>query len=214
MAVPLVIIRPEPGCSASMAKARAMHGVEVHGFPLFEVAPRSWETALPDRYDALLVGSAMVFRYGGPGLAALKSLPVLAVGEATASAARDAGFAVAATGSSSMQAMLGELPPAHHRLLRLAGEERVALTPPKGVTVDERIVYASLPREMPPEMVDFAAQSGHSHAAFGRSGAASGGGVRAPRHSPRALAAGSPVAPDRGGCGRRLGRSRVDSLPR
>lgn len=154
MAVPLVIIRPEPGCSASMAKARAMHGVEVHGFPLFEVAPRSWETALPDRYDALLVGSAMVFRYGGPGLAALKSLPVLAVGEATASAARDAGFAVSATGSSSMQAMLGELSPAHHRLLRLAGEERVALTPPKGVTVDERVVYASLPREMPPELVD------------------------------------------------------------
>jgi len=54
----------------------------------------------------------------------------------------------------SMQAMLGELSAAHHRLLRLAGEERVALTPPKGVSVDERVVYASLPREMPPELIE------------------------------------------------------------
>lgn len=153
MAVPLVIIRPEPGCSASLELARGMRGVEAHGFPLFEVSPRSWEATSAERFDALLVGSAMAFRFGGRGLAPLKSLLVYAVGETTAAAARDAGFALAASGAGSLQAMLGGLKPGHKRLLRLAGEERVALTLPIGVTMEERVVYASVPRAMPPEMV-------------------------------------------------------------
>lgn len=154
MAVPLVIIRPEPGCNASVDKARKMRGVEVLGFPLFEVAARSWDTAVPGNYDALLIGSAMVLRHGGPGLSALKALPVYAVGDTTADAAREAGFNVAATGTSNLQTLLGELAPGHRRLLRLAGEERVAVTLPKGVTMEERVVYASLPREMPAELIE------------------------------------------------------------
>lgn len=127
--------------------------MEVHAFPLFEVTPRSWEAVAPDRYDALLIGSAMAFRHGGRGLGPLKRLPVYAVGEVTAAAAREAGFAVAASGSGSLQAMLGKLAPEHQRLLRLAGEERVTLALPKGVTVEDRVVYAATPREMPPELV-------------------------------------------------------------
>lgn len=153
MAVPLIIIRPEPGCSASVDKARKMRGVEVLGFPLFEVVARSWEAVPSGHYDALLIGSAMVLRHGGPGLLALKSLPVYAVGETTADAAREAGFTVVATGNSNLQTLLGELAPDHRRLLRLAGEERVTVTLPKGVTVDERVVYASLPREISAELI-------------------------------------------------------------
>jgi uroporphyrinogen-III synthase len=153
LAVPLVIIRPEPGCAASLAIAQSMPGVEAHGFPLFQVSPRSWEALTPDRFDALLIGSAMAFRYGGRGLGALRSLPVYAVGETTAAAARDTGFTVAASGAGSMQAMLAELDPGHKRLLRLAGEDRVQLTLPKGVTIEERVVYSSQPCEMPPELI-------------------------------------------------------------
>ncbi len=130
-----------------------MPGLEVYGYPLFEVSPKSWEAVTPDRYDALLIGSAMAFRYGGRGLAGLKGLPVYAVGETTAAAAREAGFALTASGSGSLQAMLGMLAPGHKRLLRLAGEERVTLTLPKGVTMEERVIYASTPREMPVELV-------------------------------------------------------------
>lgn len=154
MAVPLVIIRPEPGCSASVELARKMPGVEAHGFPLFEVSQRSWEAVSPDRFDALLIGSAMVFRFGGHGLGALKALPVYAVGETTAAAAQAAGFEVFASGAGAMQAMLGGLAADHRRLLRLAGEERMALTLPKGVTIEERVVYASHPRELPPELIN------------------------------------------------------------
>ncbi|MFM5952759.1 MAG: uroporphyrinogen-III synthase [Novosphingobium sp.] len=152
MAVPLVLIRPEPGCSTSAATAREMR-MEVHGYPLFEVSPRSWEAVSHEGYDALLIGSPMVFRHGGRGLSILKDLPVYAVGEITAQAARDAGFRVAADGDGSLQAVLGKLDPQHRRLLRLAGDERTALTLPKGVTMDERVVYASAAREMPPELV-------------------------------------------------------------
>ena len=152
MVVPLVIIRPEPGCSASLATARAMPGTLAHGFPLFEVTPRSWEAVLPDRFDALLIGSPAVFRHGGRGLAALKDLPVYAVGEVTAAAARDAGFMVIHQGSGGLQATLGQLAPVHKRLLRLAGDERVTLNLPKGVTIEERVVYASARRAMSPEL--------------------------------------------------------------
>lgn len=149
--VPLVVIRPEPGNAASVAAARQLR-METHGFPLFEVAPKSWEAVPPSQFDALLLGSAQVLRHGGRGLAALKSLPVYAVGEATAQAAREAGFTVVQTGETNLQALLGRLDPAHRRLLRLAGEDRVALTLPKGVTMDERVVYASLARPFPPEL--------------------------------------------------------------
>lgn len=152
MAVPLVIVRPEPGCSASLSAARAMPGVDVRGFPLFEAVARSWEAPAPDRFDALLAGSAMVFRHGGRGLRALAGLPVYAVGETTAAEARAAGFTVARTGAGGLQAMLDTIAPEHRRLLRLAGEERIALTLPEDVTMEERLVYASEPRAMSPEL--------------------------------------------------------------
>ncbi|MBN8500218.1 MAG: uroporphyrinogen-III synthase [Sphingomonadales bacterium] len=153
MAVPLVIIRPEPGCTASLAALQAMPGVEAHGFPLFDITPRSWDAVRADQFDALLVGSPMVFRHGGPALDLLHGLPVYAVGEITAEAARAAGFQVAADGGGTLQNVMPKLEPTHYRLLRLAGEERVALNLPKGVSMEERVVYASKPRELPVELI-------------------------------------------------------------
>lgn len=150
--VPLVVIRPEPGCSASVAAARAVR-LECHGFPLFEVVARSWEVPVPSQFDAILGGSGNAFRHAGGGLAALRHLPVYAVGETTASAAREAGFPVIETGNGGMQGLLAELRPDHRRLLRLAGDERVPLTLPRGVTMEERVVYASVQRAMPPELI-------------------------------------------------------------
>lgn len=149
--VPLVIIRPEPGNEASTRAAIAA-GLDARAFPLFEVVAKSWEAVPPESYDALLAGSAQVFIHGGRGLAALRGLPVYAVGETTAAAARSAGFAVAATGAGSLQSLLGEVDPGHRRLLRLAGQERIALTLPAGVSMDERVVYASQPRALPADL--------------------------------------------------------------
>lgn len=151
--VPLIVIRPEPGNQATVAAARAA-GLEAHGFPLFEVVPRRWEAPPVERYDALLIGSANVVRHGGPALAALRRLPVYAVGEATAQTVQAAGFAVACAGNGGLQAVLGELDPAHRRLLRLAGEERIALNLPAGVSMDERVVYASQSQPMPADLIE------------------------------------------------------------
>lgn len=149
--VPLVVIRPEPGCSATVAAARAA-GLDAAGHPLFAVAARSWQAPPPGNYDAVLAGSANVFRHGGPALAAYRTLPVLAVGETTAMAARDAGFAVAQVGAGGLQVLLDTLDPRYRRLLRLAGDERVPLALPAGVTMDERVVYASEAQPLSPEL--------------------------------------------------------------
>lgn len=149
--VPLIVIRPEPGCSASTAAARAAR-IEAHAFPLFEIAAKSWEATSPEGFDALLVGSANVFRHGGPGLRGLLGLPVLVVGESTGAAARAAGFQVAATGSGGLQRLLDTMPKEYRRVLRLAGDERIALTVPKHLHLEERVVYISRPVPFPPEL--------------------------------------------------------------
>jgi uroporphyrinogen-III synthase len=149
--LPVIVVRPEPGCAASVATGTAL-GLDIHGFPLFAVRPRPW-VAPQGPFDGLLIGSANVFRHAGPALADLRRLPVHAVGEVTAEAAGSAGFAVASIGAGGLQAVLDTMaPPA--RLLRLAGADHVALIPPSGITLETRIVYASEPRPMPAALVD------------------------------------------------------------
>jgi uroporphyrinogen-III synthase len=165
----LHVIRPEPGCGATLAAARAM-GLDAHGTPLFEVTLREW--SLPEGpFDAIVAGSANAFRHGGTNLAQLRHVPVLAVGESTALAARAAGFSVASTGSGGLQELLDQLEPAHRRMLRLAGAERIELDPPTGAEMVERVVYASKPLPMQTSLAETLRGGGivllHSAAAAG-----------------------------------------------
>jgi uroporphyrinogen-III synthase len=105
----------------------------------------------PAPYQALLAGSANIFRLGGTGLAHLVALPVHAVGAVTAEAARGAGFAVTQTGEGGLQPLAETLPPG--RYLRLAGEKHVPLALPEGVMVDDVVVYAARGIAMPPALV-------------------------------------------------------------
>ena len=77
---PLVLIRPEPGLTASAARARAM-GLEVVEWPLFHIETIAW--TIPDvrNYDAILLTSANAVRMSGSGLSQLFQLPVFAVGQ-------------------------------------------------------------------------------------------------------------------------------------
>ena len=135
----IFVIRPEPGLQSTLAAAREL-GLAVIGRPLFDVVPLRWTAPDAAGFDGLLIGSANAIRHGGEALEGLKQLPVYAVGEATADAAREAGFTVAETGSGGLQAVLDNLP-APRRLLRLAGAENIALTPPAGITITECVVY-------------------------------------------------------------------------
>lgn len=147
--IALLAIRPEPGCAQTVEAARAL-GLEAQGCPLFEVRACDW--SLPDEpVDAILAGSANAFRHGGRQLSHLAALPVHAVGEATAEAARDAGFRVASVGNGGLQALLDGLT-GPLRLLRLAGAERVELAAPTQVELVERTVYAVEPLPLDPAL--------------------------------------------------------------
>lgn len=138
-ALPLVVVRPEPGNTATVSAARA-GGLAARGFPLFEAEPCAWRCPDPAAFDGLLLASGNAVRHGGRELERLRNLPVHAVGEATAAVARGAGLQVATVGAGNLAELIGQVPrPA--RLLRLAGEEHVPLAPPPGVLVETCVVY-------------------------------------------------------------------------
>lgn len=137
----LVILRPEPGASATVERAAAM-GFDAVAMALFAVEPVAWEAPDRRRFDALLLTSANAVRHGGAGLERLRGLPAFAVGEATAEAARAAGFEIAGTGAAGVDALLASIP-AGVRLLHPCGEHRAAAS--EGLAVP---VYRSF--ELPP----------------------------------------------------------------
>lgn len=146
MTLPIVAIRPEPGCSATVERA-SKAGLAIARWPLFDIRPLAW--TLPSaRIDGLLLGSANAVRQAGPPLDGLRGMPVYAVGRATAAVAERAGLHVAAVGRSDLQALLDTLR-APLTLLRLAGEEHVPLHRPLGVMIETRIVYRTVALPMP-----------------------------------------------------------------
>ena len=119
----VLILRPEPGASATAARAAAL-GLEPVVCPLFAIEALAWQVPDPSGFDALLLTSANAAAQAGPGLDGLGHLPVLAVGEATAAAARAAGLSVARSGTSDLAGLLDQLD-RPRRLLHLCGEDRI-----------------------------------------------------------------------------------------
>lgn len=184
---PLLVLRPEPGASATASRAEAL-GLEVCRHPLFALAPLPW--ALPrEAFDGLLLTSANAVRHAGT----LPSLPVHAVGEATAAAARAAGLEVQTVGAGGVAELVAALD-AKLRLLHLAGEEHLAPTgPPAIVTVP---VYRAEPLTLPEaELVKGSVLLVHSPAAGRRIGLFEG------RRASTRIAAISPPAAEACGAG-------------
>ncbi|MGH6612997.1 uroporphyrinogen-III synthase [Sphingomonas sp.] len=124
MTRPVAVLRPEPGNAATAARADAL-GLQVIRLPLFAVTPVAWVVPDASAYDALILTSANALRHGGEGLTGLRTLPVFAVGDRTAEAARAAGFDVMTTGIADLAALLA-LAEARGiaRALHLAGRDR------------------------------------------------------------------------------------------
>tara|TARA_R110002072_G_scaffold15856_44_gene63001 strand:- start:2495 stop:3223 length:729 start_codon:yes stop_codon:yes gene_type:complete len=143
MSATLFLFRPEPGWGASAAAARH-RGLQVAGCPLSRIEPAEWTAPDPRAFDAILAGSANVFRHGGEGLGGLVDLPVFAVGETTGAMAREAGFAVERIGAGGLQTLVDGMPATMTRLLRLCGERRVPLAAPAATSIAERVVYRAI----------------------------------------------------------------------
>lgn len=163
MAKTVFVLRPEPGLSATLARGRKL-GLTMEAMPLSHAEAVKWQ--VPEgAFDGILLGSANGLRHadrgasrvsdteGGSaadtGLDMLPRLPVYAVGKATAQAACSLRFPIAQIGEGGLQKLLDTLAPdAPLRLLRLAGEDRMTLSPPEGVTIETCTTYRIVHRPL------------------------------------------------------------------
>lgn len=148
--LPLIVTRPEPGNSATVARAAAL-GIDVRAMPLFAARAIAWTAPSPADFDALLLTSAQAVRLAGPQLACFVLLPVYAVGAATAGAAQAAGLTVARIGDADAQSLLdGMTSEKIARILWLCGRDRSELDP-RGAALAPLACYAVDPAPPPPD---------------------------------------------------------------
>ena len=136
----ILVTRPLPGGETSAARLRAL-GCAVVTMPLLAVEAIDWDMpAAPP--DAIMLTSAAAARMAGAPAAALHGCTAWAVGDATAAAARAAGFTDVRDGGGSVQALVDRAAAAGiGEILHLAGADRTTFTVPTGLTIIIRTVY-------------------------------------------------------------------------
>lgn len=140
----VLILRPQPGADETAARAAAL-GLDPVVAPLFTVRPSPWTPPEPDAFDAIMLTSANAARHGGPGLAGLTVAPCYAVGEASAAAARAAGFADVRVGPEDGVALMMMMESdGIGRALHLCGADHVTLEPAE-IRISRIPVYAAEP---------------------------------------------------------------------
>jgi uroporphyrinogen-III synthase len=115
--------------------------------PLFTIMPMPWDPPAAESFDALLFTSASAVRAAGAGLAAFAHLPVVAVGEATAEAARAAGLAIEQTGDADGRTVVAAA--RFERLLHLAGRRHAPVDDPRVTSVPVYAAEVLPPPELP-----------------------------------------------------------------
>jgi uroporphyrinogen-III synthase len=142
----LLVVRPQPGADATAARLRAM-GHLPHVEPLLRAQAMAWAPP-PGPFDAIVLSSAAAARLAGPAADPLRQHRVLAVGSATAAAARAAGWADVHEGPGTLQALLDAAGP-HRRLLHLAGADRTSVAVPAAVMLNVVTVYRAVVLPLP-----------------------------------------------------------------
>lgn len=155
----VLILRPQPGADDTAERARE-RGLEPVVAPLFTVEARDWTPPSPDRFDAILLTSANAVRHGGPGLGPFLALPCYAVGEATAAAARDAGFADVRTGPSDAAAVAAMMADDGIRSAFHPGAAETVPVARHGVVIEHVPAYSSVPADRLSDVADSALRSG------------------------------------------------------
>lgn len=150
----VLVTRPEPAAHRTAERLRNLGHAPVVA-PL--LVPRAVAWTCPDILpDAIVFTSAMAPALGGANLARLTGLPIFAVGDATADAARAAGFGTIRAARGDATAVFAAAARAgHRRLLQLAGADRSPAVIAAGVEVDVVTVYeAALAPALPPFEAD------------------------------------------------------------
>lgn len=148
MSLPLLILRPEPGATATAARATAM-GITPIITPIFDTRAIAWDAPSADQFDAMIITSANAARHGGAGMTAYHDLPLLAVGDASAVAAKAVGFTNITAGAGDAAALVALAAGAgYRRLLHLCGHVHRTLDHPE-CQITAVPVYAVDPVEEP-----------------------------------------------------------------
>lgn len=162
MGVRRVIVTRPAEAAAELQAELATQGIEALVAPMLTVEPVDLVETLPEGIQAVLVTSGNGAQ-GADRLGLSRDLPVLAVGDATALAAREGGF-TAVTTASGDAASLVELVtrtcrPEAGPLLWISGEavstDLVGDLTTTGFTVVRRVAYrTSMAETLPPEVAD------------------------------------------------------------
>ena len=156
----VLVTRPEPAAERTAA-ALIARGHKVWKVPLMQVAPVAAD--LSGHWGAVTVTSANAPAAIAlnPARDALRKLPLFAVGERSAQAAREAGFANVASAGGDVRDLVQLVRErkldASAPMLYLAGEERAAdligeLTT-RGIAAELRVVYRAVAAPFPDELV-------------------------------------------------------------
>jgi len=165
----VLILRPEPGASRTAAAAAGL-GLDPVTAPLFEVKAVQWRPPPLWAYDAVILTSGNAVRMGGGKLKEMLDAACYAVGERTAQAALEAGFADVRTGPSDGAALVEFMASEGvTEALHLCGRDHAQLSHPS-IRIERRVVYAADAVETLPEQAV----------------SALGAGALALLHSPRA----------------------------
>ena len=142
----VLILRPEPGNAATSVAVAAM-GLKPVSVPLFEVASVVWAAPDPTEFDVIAMTSANAARHGGPQLVRYTHLPLIAVGEATADAAKAAGFDDVTVGEGDAGDLAARV--GRRRILHLTGTDHRPIPGDGAVTVvavyETRAITPSVP---------------------------------------------------------------------
>jgi uroporphyrinogen-III synthase len=118
-------------------------GLEAVLAPLFTIRPVDWAAPDPRQVDSVLLTSGNAARMGGEKLGQFFHLPCYTAGEASAQAARVAGFRSVQAGPSDGEAALQMMIAAGaQRPLHLCGRDHVAPRHPQ-LQLLRRVVYSS-----------------------------------------------------------------------
>lgn len=125
----VLIVRAEPGASASAARVAAA-GLVPLVQPLFAIRAIDWTPPPAGDFDALICTSAQAPALAGAALAQYLHLPAFAVGSATAVAMAAAGLPPTLTGTADAASLVKQIEArGHRRILWLCGRDHIALEP-------------------------------------------------------------------------------------
>jgi uroporphyrinogen-III synthase len=156
MTMRVLVSRPQPGAARTAARL-AQCGCEAVVAPVLSIAATG-EPAPAGPFDALILTSARAVPTLAPEPARWRAVPLFCVGERTAAAAAEAGFAHVHAGPGDARALAGVI--ARHvtagaRLLHVAGRERkpepAASLTQQGFAVEVWTAYAALAAERLPD---------------------------------------------------------------